>query len=715
MKFKKIICFLIFTAVCGSSSAQTDHSVARLWNEIVLQGIRGDESRPTVHARNLFQISAAMYDAWAVFDPEASCYFLGQTHRGFHIPYPIDFKINQNELENEREKAISHAAFGLIKHRFEESIGWRIVRAKSLELMAELGFDPEFVSTDYTIDGAGALGNYIAEQIIQFGFVDGSNELNNYTPRHYSPSNGPVINNQPGTNNIVDPNKWQPIQFADISFLGQGVGPVFQPGGIPDFVTPEWGQVYSFAIEDKDLTTYMVEGEEYMVYHDPGPPSLFDSLDIRNNEGYKWGFELTAKWSSHHNPNDGIIWDISPNSIGNIQMDDFPKTLEEYKNFYLKDGGDVGSGYLLNPITNNPYTPQMVPRGDYSRVLAEFWADGPESETPPGHWFVILNYVNDHPQNPKLYKGTEAMSNLEWDIKSYFSLGGAVHDAAISAWGIKGYYDYVRPMSAIRFLTELGQSSQEDLFNFNPFGITLDDDLIRVSDTVIQIRSWNGRNRGVSWVDGRNWRPYQRANFLTPPFAGYVSGHSTFSRAAARLLTEFTGSEFFPGGLGEFEAPALEFLKFDIGPSVPLTLQWAKYYDASDQCSLSRIWGGIHPPIDDIPGRRIGDTVGKNAFDLAEKYFMGLVDSESPAEVPKRFRIYPNPSNGESQVILETIIFDELPKQISIFNSNGKRIQFVKDAYFKNKQFPVQLLLPGTYFVVIESSEFSESHKVVIK
>ena len=33
--------------------------------------------------------------------------------------------------------------------------------------------------------------------------------------------------------------------------------------------------------------------------------------------------------------------------------------------------------------------------GDYARVLTEFWADGPKSETPPGHWNVIANEVSD--------------------------------------------------------------------------------------------------------------------------------------------------------------------------------------------------------------------------------------------------------------------------------------------------------------------------------
>ena len=35
-------------------------------------------------------------------------------------------------------------------------------------------------------------------------------------------------------------------------------------------------------------------------------------------------------------------------------------------------------------------------------------------------------------------------------------------------------------------------------------------------------------------------------------------------------------------------------------------LHLGAYADAADECSLSRIYGGIHPPADDIPGRLIG-------------------------------------------------------------------------------------------------------------
>src|SRR5205085_8022245 len=114
------------------------------------------------------------------------------------------------------------------------------------------------------------------------------------------------------------------------------------------------------------------------------------------------------------------------------------------------------------------------PRGDYTRVLAEFWADGPNSETPPGHWFVILNYVSDYPGFSKRFQGTgPVLDDLQWDVKSYFALGGAVHDAAITAWSSKGWYDYVRPISAIRWMAGQGQSSNPSLPRYSVKGIPL--------------------------------------------------------------------------------------------------------------------------------------------------------------------------------------------------------------------------------------------------
>ena len=218
-----------------------------------------------------------------------------------------------------------------------------------------------------------------------------------------------------------------------------------------------------------------------------------------------------------------------------------------------------------------------------------------------------------------------------------------MHDAAVTAWGIKGWYDYVRPISSLRAMADSGQSSVPNGTSYHMDGIPLEPGYIEVVETSdalageddehvgkIKFLSWKGPTfitdpnvdeAGVDWILAENWWPYQRPTFVTPPFAGYISGHSTYSRSAAEVLTALTGDAYFPGGMSGFEVKANEFLVFEEGPSVDMTLQWATYRDASDQCSLSRIWGGIHPPADDIPGRLIGITIGTNAFNLAEKYF----------------------------------------------------------------------------------------------
>jgi vanadium-dependent haloperoxidase-like protein len=60
-----------------------------------------------------------------------------------------------------------------------------------------------------------------------------------------------------------------------------------------------------------------------------------------------------------------------------------------------------------------------------------------------------------------------------------------------------------------------------------------------------KIRAWGGPGEGTVEMDGAQWLPYQLSTFPTPPFPDYVSGHSTYSAAAARILALWTGSDRF--------------------------------------------------------------------------------------------------------------------------------------------------------------------------
>ncbi len=605
-------------------------SDARQWNDILLESIRNDFARPTVHARNLYHMAIATWDAWATYDASAET-----------VLFQEDHATTSPNIDAFRSEALSHACYQILKARFATSPAALVMLPQYDALMGSLGWDATNTST--TGNSPAAIGNRIAQRVLSFGYADNANELAGYENTSYAPVNAPLLPDLPGNPTFTEPNRWQPLALQ--FFIDQSGNVI--PFGYPDFLSPEWGIVSNFCMTDEDATIEARDGFQYWLFKDPGaPPAIDDALDR-----YRDGFEMVSVWSAHLDPSDGVMIDASPASIGNAPLA-APSQTPNFYDYY--EGGDWGSGYASNPVTGQPYPTQMVPRGDYARVLAEFWADGPDSETPPGHWFVLLNEVSDHPSFSKQIGGTgPVLNDLEWCAKTYLAMGGAMHDSAIAAWGAKGWYDYPRPISAIRYLADLGQRSDPQQPSYHPEGINLHPGYVEVvtfattapgqrhehlagNERKIAVRAWRGPNyivdpltdtAGVDWILAEDWWPYQRPTFVTPPFAGYVSGHSTYSRAAAVIMDEVTGSPYFPEGLGEFLCPKDSFLVFEEGPSVDVLLQWASYYDASDQCSLSRIWGGIHPPADDLPGRQMGQEIGVEAFALAQRYWVGTACS----------------------------------------------------------------------------------------
>lgn len=630
----------------------------------MLQSMQEDFARPTVQARNIFHFSAALYDVWAAYDDEAEPYLLGKTVGGFTcpctgVPAPKD-------VEAARKEAISFAAYRLLTARFSRSPQSGGAALRFREIMQKHGYDFRDYSINYASGSPAALGNYLAQCILQMGNLDGANEANNYSNQNYQPVNPPLKMLSPGVGKLQDPNRWQPLKLnRAIDHDGYpmleckcGGPPLFtlidsvdgsgrRITGTQNFQGSAWGQVKPFALKQQNLRVYRRDGRDYRHYHDPGS-DFFPQLDTAKGGGtsqdYMWNFALVAAWSAFLDPNDGIVWDISPRSMGNVQQ--YPKNLAELRDFYhLKTGRASDKGHEINPRSGQPYAPQMAPRGDFTRVAVQYWAEGPNAETPPGHWLAMLNYISDQPGLTKKFNGKgKIVSDLEWDIKAYFVLGGVLHDAAIAAWGLKGRYDGARPATALRYMATLGQSTDPKLLSYHPAGIPLMPgriELVKKGDPLagakkehlgkIKFYAWKGpfavadsttTTAGVGWILAEKWYPYQPKSFITPPSASFVSGHAALSHSAAEALTLLTGDAYFPGGLGEFTVKAnSRFLRIEKGPSVDVTLQWATYRDAADQASLSRVWAGTNAPFDDIPGRLIGAEVGTAAFRLAKDYF----------------------------------------------------------------------------------------------
>jgi hypothetical protein len=225
---------------------------------------------------------------------------------------------------------------------------------------------------------------------------------------------------------------------------------------------------------------------------------------------------------------------------------------------------------------------------DTKKVIAEYWADGPASEFPPGHWALL----------GQAYSRKRAHS-VDTDVKMFFTMGNALLDASVSSWKAKfnPAFDFWRPTSAIRHLYA-GK----------------------------QVTSWRGPYNGYGLVDGSQWRPYQDPKVVTPPFPEYTSGHSTFSGAARITLTAFTGSDTFNGQVTIKAGTSLFEPKTATKPGVPardVVLKWRSFLDAADQAGMSRRYGGIHFESGDRHGRAAGATIGYWTYDKAKSYWEG--------------------------------------------------------------------------------------------
>jgi PAP2 superfamily len=229
---------------------------------------------------------------------------------------------------------------------------------------------------------------------------------------------------------------------------------------------------------------------------------------------------------------------------------------------------------------------------DTGKIKAEYWADGPRSEFPPGHWAIFAQAAS-----------RKRHHSLDDDVKLFFALGNALMDASIAAWAWKYKYDYVRPITGIR----------EEYRGR-------------------QVTSWLGPYRGYGLVKGEQWIPYQELNVVTPPFPEYVSGHSTFSAAGARVLSMFTGSDSFGASVTVRAGASRIEPRTPTQPGTPardVTLSWPTYSAAADEAGWSRRYGGIHFESGDLHGRALGRTVGWDAWFKARSY----IDPFSPGPI----------------------------------------------------------------------------------
>ncbi len=485
----------------GVASTRTAPSVVVQWNNAALQGVRDAKLGPPIIARAIAIIHTCMYDAWSAYDAKAR-----GTQSGTSLRQPV----NRRTYANKRE-AISYAAYRASVDLFPAD-DVSVFRP----LMIDLGYNPDDLSTK--IDTADGVGNATCAAVLEFRHHDGANQLGDLspTPVPYSDYTGYEAVNPPSTvpinpATIIDPNRWQPLQYVDPTH-----NRITQ-----SFVAPQWNRVIPFALS--------ADNEFRQALGEFGPAQYGSAEYLRQAE------ELIA----------------------------------------------MSAGLT-----------------DRQKMMAEYWKDGPHSETPPGHWCLFAQFVSarDDDRVPE--------QKLDEDVKLFFALTNAELDAGIVAWDAKRAFDSVRPVTAIPYLFH-GR----------------------------KIQSWGGPGQGTRTMDGQDWIPYQPGTFPTPAFPEYVSGHSTFSAAAAMVLRLFTGSDTF-GDSVTFAAGS-SAIEPGFTPASPVTLDWSTFTEAANQAGQSRRLGGIHFKTGDLVGRAAGRVIGFLAWEKASQLWNGLElrEGKHPARV----------------------------------------------------------------------------------
>jgi hypothetical protein len=254
----------------------------------------------------------------------------------------------------------------------------------------------------------------------------------------------------------------------------------------------------------------------------------------------------------------------------------------------------VGDEKLLKEVNeviafNSSLTPQQ-------KAIVEFMRDGPRSTGQSGHWLRFAQALSRRDKN-----------GIDQDVKLFFAVGNTAFDAFIGCWEAKRYYDSSRPWTLVRYYYA-GK----------------------------QVSGWAGPGKGVVMLPAEDWHPYSPFTFITPPFPGFPSGHSTVSGACAKMLELFTGSDYFgdtekrrAGLLTEpgFECNVIQMrhglLPADGKMTCDVALKLPTFTAVAEMAGISRVMGGYHIQTDNIEGLKLGRKVAADLWPKLKAYYDG--------------------------------------------------------------------------------------------
>ncbi|MDH4393049.1 MAG: vanadium-dependent haloperoxidase [Aquabacterium sp.] len=329
---------------------------------------------------------------------------------------------------------------------------------------------------------------------------------------------------------------------------------------------------------------------------DVGRNAAWRVIQSRNNDGANMRGDLApgaySDWTGYQSVNTpDLVTDIDrwqplrlPNAAGVLTVQRFlTPHWGRVRPFALKSGDAFRPG--LHPRGATKAEIDEVIRlsaelTDRSKAQGDFFAQNPGSVTPPGQWLQIAEQVSQIDRN-----------TLDKDVKLFFTTAQACLDASIAAWDAKRFHDQSRPFTVIPVR-----------FRGRP------------------IRAWGGPGRGTQHIHGERWVTWQRPVNRTPPFPDFVSGHSTFSAAAATAICKVRGSDHITLTA---TVPRGSF-RTDPGlPAADITFIWRSLSEVADAAGLSRRITGLHWERSDLEGRALGRKVGGAVAHKALELFDG--------------------------------------------------------------------------------------------
>ena len=550
------------------------------WNAVALQEVRLSpalRNGPPIVARALAIAHTCMYDAWAAYDGDAvaTTDLYGKRRR------PADERTDSNKAQT-----ISFAAYRCLLNLFP----YQATASRLQGRMVRLGYDYTDKSTNKTTPTG--IGNIAAQAVIDARANDGSNQYGNAScPSEHEWNVCPLppvhLRVLAQVSCVVDTYPWttEPLQHLLDAPPELQPLPCVGPNGMPFGPDAD----YAYADYDDDGYSHYVPSNRLMGYCTPlvtgsCPGGYLDgNPDPFINPALPWPDVVEPnRWQplvyNNHKRQTflGAHWaNVTPFALTSAQQFDDrvpPPDVQKGPENYQRNVDEVLQFSAALDAT--------------SKLNVEYWADGPASELPPGHWGLFAQFVSHN----RLGRDN---NTIDEDVKMFFAMHNASFDAGIVAWHIKRKYDGVRPITAIRYL---------------------------MRDKLVQ--AWAGPKQSPStqWIPGEKWMPYNPGSNLTPGFPGYISGHSIFSSASAKVLQLFTSGDDFgfltviPANFGRVE-PGI--------PAEDTPILFETFSEAAQQAGLSRIQGGIHFSDDITVGYDLGILIGQQAWDKAQTYFNG--------------------------------------------------------------------------------------------